>query len=140
MDISIDSIIVYLVMFLIISLVFSYFTPQMLTLQSRMVIGQVRKSVNELEAWAKEGRKVALGAITKHGRPKRDVANELDNFLEFFMIEPVHEDPVGIINRLDHVLNVRQKTLRGSSCKDGPEGRLGVRCEHRNGYRGSNGK
>jgi hypothetical protein len=106
-DISIESIVVWIVMLLVISLVFSYFTPQMLTLQSRMVIGQVRKSVNELEAWAKEGRNVALGAITKHGRPKRDVTNELDNFLEFFMIEPVHEDPVGVINRLDHVLDVQ---------------------------------
>ena len=120
-DISIESIVVWIVMLLVISLVFSYFTPQMLTLQSRMVIGQVRKSVNELEAWAKEGRKVALGAITKHGRPKRDVANELDNFLEFFMIEPVHEDPVGVINRLDHVLDVRNKRFEGVVAKMAPK-------------------
>jgi len=120
-DISIDSIIIWIVLLIVISIVFSYFTPQMLTLQSRMYVGQVRKAVGELEAWAKEGRKVALGAITKHGRPKRDVANELDNFLEFFMIEPVHEDPVGVISRLDHVLNVRQKRFEGVVAKMAPK-------------------
>lgn len=120
-DISIETIIIWIVILFIISIIFSYFTPQMLTLQSRMVVGQVRKSVCQLEAWAKEGRKVALGAITKHGRPKRDVANELDNFLEFFTIEPVHEDPVGVINRLDHVLDVRKKRFGGVVAKMAPK-------------------
>ncbi len=94
--------------------------PHMIGLQARMMMGPVRKSVSQLEAWAKEGRKVALGAITKHGRPKRDVANELDNFLEFFTIEPVHEDPVGVINRLDHVLDVRKKRFEGVVAKMAP--------------------
>jgi hypothetical protein len=113
-DFSPESILVWIVVLFLFSMIYMMFTPHLLTLQSRLVIGQVRKSLSELEAWAKEGRRVALNAIAKHGRPKRDVEKELDNFLEFFTIEPVSDDPVGVLRRLEHVLDVRKKRFEGA--------------------------
>ncbi len=86
-----------------------FFAPQLMGLQAWRGIGQLRKSVAELDAFAKESRRLALKAITKHGKPKRDVAKEFDNFLDFFAIEPVSEDPSGVLGRLELVLDVRKK-------------------------------
>jgi len=88
-------------------------TPRMIGLQARMGLGQLRKSVRELEDWAKESKRVALRAITKHGKPRRDVEREFNNFLEFFAIAPVSDDPVGVLRRLEHVLDVRKKRFEG---------------------------
>jgi len=111
---SAESIIVWIVIIFLFSIVSMMFTPYLLTLQSRFVIGQVKKSVRELEEWANESRRVALNTITKHGRPKRDIEKEFDNFLEFFAIEPVSDDPAGVIQRLDHVLDVRKRRFEGA--------------------------
>lgn len=119
-DISLESILIWIVVLLLLGFVWSYFTPYLLTFQSRLVIGQVRKSVNELEKWAKEGRRIALSTITKYGRPKRDIEKDFDNFLEFFTIEPVSDDPAGVIQRLEHVLDVRKKRFEGAVARFAP--------------------
>lgn len=100
---------VWISVILVMSFVWVLLMPHMVGLQARMGIGQLRKSVAELEARAKESRRIALSAITKHGKPKRDVEKEFDNFLEFFAIEPVSEDPAGVLRRLEHILDVRKK-------------------------------
>ena len=121
MDFSIESLVIWLVIILVLSFVMMLLMPQQLALSSRLMIGQVRKSVNELEKLAKEGKKVALTSITKHGRPKRDVEKELDNFLEFFAIEPVSDDPAGVLTRLEHVLDVRKKRFEGAVANFAPK-------------------
>ncbi|MDH5443245.1 MAG: DUF1512 family protein [Hadesarchaea archaeon] len=98
-----------------------FLTPRMIGLQARMGLGQLRKSVRELEDWAKESKRVALRAITKHGKPRRDVEREFNNFLEFFAIAPVSEDPVGVLRRLEHVLDVRKKRFEGVVARLAPK-------------------
>jgi hypothetical protein len=119
-DFSGSSILIWIVVLFLFSLVSIMFTPQLLSLQSRLVIGQVRKSVQELEEWSNEGRKIALNSITKYGRPKGDIEKEFNNFLEFFAIEPVSEDPAGVIYRLDHVLDVRKRRFEGAVARLAP--------------------
>ncbi len=105
----------------VLSIVSVLLMPHMLGLQARMGLGQLRKSVGELEKWAKESRKVALGAITKHGKTKRDVEKEFDNFLEFFAIEPVSDDPSGVLRRLEHILDVRKRRFEGVVARLAPK-------------------
>ncbi len=111
---------VWIIFMVMISIVYMLLAPQMMWLQARMGLGQLRKSVNELERWSKESRNFALKAITKHGRPKRDAAKEFDDFLEFFAIEPVSEDPVGVLRRLELVLNVRKKRFESAMSRLAP--------------------
>jgi len=112
MPFNID-IVTWVFIMLIFFVISIFLTPRMIGLQARMGLGQLRKSVRELEGLAKESRRTALRAITKHGKPKRDVAREFDNFLEFFAIAPVSEDPVGVLRRMEHVLDVRKKRFEG---------------------------
>ncbi|MFH1821782.1 MAG: DUF1512 domain-containing protein [Methanobacteriota archaeon] len=106
-------IIMWIVSFVFISIVFTFLAPQMMWLQARAGLGQMRKTVVELDTLAKDSKKLALKAIAKHGRLKQDIEKDLDNFLEFFAIEPVHDDPAGVIKRLDHILDVRNKRFEG---------------------------
>jgi hypothetical protein len=98
-----------------------FLAPHMMGFQARLGLKQLRKSVGELEGWAKESRRVALREVTKHGKPKRDVEKEFDNFLEFFAITPVDEDPAGVIHRLEHVLDVRKKRFEGVVARLAPK-------------------
>jgi hypothetical protein len=113
-----------IVMWLIIIMVFSFvsmlLTPQLMTLQARVGLGQLRRSVKELEAWARESRRIALRAVTRHGKPKRDIEKEFDSFLEFFAIEPVSEDPSGVLQRLEHILDVRKRRFEGTVARFAP--------------------
>jgi len=97
----------------IFSIISFLLAPRMMGFQARMGLGQLRKSVRELEDWAKESKRVVLREITKHGKPKRDVEQEFNNFLEFFAISPVSDDPAGVLRRLEHVLDVRKKRFEG---------------------------
>jgi len=98
----------------VLSLIYTLLMPQMLWLQARVGIGQLKKSVRQLEVWARESRSIALRAFTRHGRTKRDIRREFDNFLEFFAIEPVSEDPIGILRRLEHILDVRKRRFESA--------------------------
>ncbi len=108
-----DMIVTWVFIILIFSVISIFLTPHMIGLQARVGMGQLRKSVRELEGWAKESKRAALKAMTKHGKPKRDIEGEFDNFLEFFAIAPVSEDPVGVLSRMEHVLDVRKKRFEG---------------------------
>jgi len=111
---------IYVISFLIISVVSILLSSRLITLQARMGMGQLRKAVSELEKYAHDSRRVALKAITKYGKPKRDVAKEFDDFLEFFAIEPVSEDPSGVLRRLELVLDVRKKRFEGAISRLAP--------------------
>ncbi len=100
---------IFPLIYVLIFVISFFLIPYQTKMIARMGMGQLRKSVNELETWAKESRGIALKAITKHGKTKRDVEKEFDNFLEFFAIEPVSADPAGVINRLEHIIDVRNK-------------------------------
>lgn len=104
---------------------FVFYLPYLLTMSPLFVFRRVRRSVGELEGLANECKRVALRAITKHGKPKRDVERELNSFLEFFTIAPVSEDPAGVLRRLEHLLDVRKKRFEGVvshlAPKAGPE-------------------
>lgn len=110
----------WLVLMLGISFAYMLLTPQMYGFQARLGIGQLRRSVRELERWARESKQIALRALAKHGKTKRDVEKEFDNFLEFFFIEPVSEDPVGVLQRLEHILDVRKRRFEGTVARFAP--------------------
>lgn len=100
--------------------VITLLSPQMMWLRARAGLTQMRKAVVDLDKMAKESKKIALKAIMKHGRPKQDVEKEFNDFLDFFAIEPVSEDPVGVLKRLEHILDVRNKRFKDAIARLAP--------------------
>jgi len=56
---------------------------------------------------------MAVRAIRAFSDGSVDVPSLVDGLLDFVLIEPVERDPVGVLKRLDHLLNVRQSRFRG---------------------------
>jgi hypothetical protein len=103
----------WIVLLLSISFISVLFTPQLLTLQAKVSVREANKVLQLLKEWADESRRISLNTLAKYGRPKRDFEKDFDRFLEFFTIEPVSDDPMGVLRRLDHLLDVRKKRFEG---------------------------
>jgi len=112
-DFGTDTLLAWMIILILFSMIYVLLAPQMMGMQGWMFLRQTKKAVRELEEWAMQSRRIALKSISRYGRPRRDIAKELDNFLEFFAIEPVSDDPVGVLNRLEHILDVRKKRFEG---------------------------
>lgn len=120
-DLSPENIIIWVAVLGGMSVLYMIFMPQLMGLQSRFAIRQAKKSVEKFKGWSDDSKKIALKKITQHGRTRRDVKEDLENFMEFFSIEPVSDDPSGVLDRLEHLLDVRKKRFEGAVERFAPE-------------------
>ncbi|MBS3815388.1 MAG: DUF1512 domain-containing protein [Hadesarchaea archaeon] len=120
-DFTPENILIWIALGVGFFLFYMLFMPQIMGLQSKFAIRRSKKSLEKFEKWAEDSQKIALKEITEHGRTRRDVKEEFDNFREFFTIEPVSADPSGVLDRLEHLLDVRKKRFEGAVKKFAPE-------------------
>lgn len=81
-------------------------------IQMYVMIREVENSLHKLRHIKEEGRKTAIEAIKEIGKPSVDPSARVDRFLEYFTIGPQGMDPAGIVNKLDHILDVRDDRLK----------------------------
>lgn len=120
-DFSFRNILIWLVLFGAISVMYMLFFPQLMGLQSRFAIRGAKKSLDKLERWTEDSKTITLKKISNYGRTRRDIKEEFENFLEFFTIEPVSEDPNGVLDRLEHLLDVRKKRFEDAVQRFAPD-------------------
>ncbi len=87
----------------------AFFTLFGQRIQIWMMLRQVRSSVNKLKLMRDEGRRIAIEALREFGSQEGDVAEKVDRFLEHFAIEPENMDPVGVVWKLERILDVREQ-------------------------------
>ncbi|MHA1410194.1 MAG: DUF1512 domain-containing protein [Candidatus Odinarchaeia archaeon] len=68
---------------------------------------QVEAGLQRLELFYTKGKKITIKTIKEVSKSEEDPTNAINEFLEFFTIEPVDRDPAGVLNRLEHIVNVR---------------------------------
>jgi len=81
-------------------------------IQMYVMIREVENSLHKLKYIKEEGRKTAIEAIKEIGKPAADPSSRVDRYLEYFTIGPQSMDPAGIVNKLDHILDVRDQRLK----------------------------
>ncbi|MFL6475796.1 MAG: DUF1512 domain-containing protein [Nitrososphaera sp.] len=85
-------------------------------LQSRVIIGEISKSLVKLKTMRENARKEAIDyvkiAITRSSSTSIDPAVGVDRFLEYFTIMPVDLDPSGLVRKLDHIMRTRDDRVR----------------------------
>jgi hypothetical protein len=81
-------------------------------IQMYIMIREVENSLRKLKLIREEGRKTAIEAIKEIGKPTNDPSARVDRYLEYFTIGPQSMDPAGIVNKLDHILDVRDERLK----------------------------
>ncbi len=95
---------IFQVVFLGIFVVFMFYGQRF---QMMIMIREVEGSLFKLKLMRDEARKTAVNTIKELGKLEGDPTLQVDRFLEYFAIEPVHLDPSGVIWRLEHLLDVR---------------------------------
>lgn len=68
----------------------------------------IERALRNLEKWAGEGKDRSMKTILEKGKPTNNPKSIVDEYMEFFMIEPVDRDPAGVLGRLEHLLDVRK--------------------------------
>lgn len=104
-----------------IFIAYTLFMPQIMGLQSRFAIRGAKQSLDKLENWSDDSKNTALRRISNFGRTRRELKEEVEDFLEFFAIKPVSEDPRGVLDRLEHILDVRDKRFEEKVERLAPE-------------------
>jgi hypothetical protein len=83
--------------------------------QSRVILGEISKSLVKLKTMRENARKEAIDyvkTVLKMSSIPSDPAAGVDKFLEYFTILPVDLDPNGLVHKLDHVMRTRDDRVR----------------------------
>jgi hypothetical protein len=81
-------------------------------IQMYAAIREVEGSLYKLKFMREEAKKTAVETIKEIGKPSTDPAPRVDRYLEYFTIGPQAMDPAGIVDKLDHILDVRDERLK----------------------------
>jgi hypothetical protein len=81
-------------------------------IQMYVMVREVENSLHKLRVIKDEGKKITIEAIKELGKPTTDPTPRVDRYLEYFTISPQTMDPAGIVNKLDHILDVRDDRLK----------------------------
>jgi len=86
--------------------VFIFFMQKIFLYQ---MIAKLEKSAEDLEAMVATARKKITKKCVAHGAKKDATEEQLQRFSNFFVIPPVDVDPFGILNKIEHLLDVSEE-------------------------------
>ncbi|MFX1466319.1 MAG: DUF1512 family protein [Promethearchaeota archaeon] len=88
-------------------IIFSIFYGQ--RIQQFMWLKQIERALMKLDVWQREGKVICKTRVANFSDASdEEVFDSIEGFLEFFMIMPVDKDPSGVLNRLEHLMDVRK--------------------------------
>jgi hypothetical protein len=80
----------------------------------RLMLGQMlwklQQTVDMLAGYTTDAKKLVLKKISK--TPSKELKDAVNNFMEFFVIEPVSLDPYGIIKKIEHLSDLYEDKLK----------------------------
>jgi hypothetical protein len=97
---------------------FMFFGQQ---IQSRIALMQIDGAVRKLENMRNDAKGLTLKMLREIGKPKDDPTPGLNSLLEQFLIEPVSMDPAGVVQKFDHLLDVREARFKSDVARIAPE-------------------
>ncbi len=97
---------------------FMFFGQQ---IQSRIALMQIDGAVRKLENMRNDAKGLTLKMLREIGKSKDDPAPGLNSLLEQFLIEPVSMDPAGVVQKFDHLLDVREARFKSDVARIAPE-------------------
>ncbi len=114
---------------------FTYFAVYLITLialtfmwlflgqryQAYMWLRDAERATLKLEAMTKKSKEILVSAIKELGKPDKDPSEEVEKFMDFFVIEPVDRDPFGVLKRLEHLLDVEREKFKDVVARVAPK-------------------
>lgn len=81
----------------------------------------IERNLRRLKLLRDRAREKAINTVKKLGKPNEDPTPRIDQFLETFLIQPVNMDPAGIVWKLDHLLDVRDLSMKDTVRRIAPK-------------------
>jgi len=101
-----DGILNWILLF-VFFLIFPFIQPRIMLAET---LWKLERSSRLLENLTKRGKSIVIKKISK--KPSKELKQRIDNFLEFFMIQPISLDPFGIVKKIEHVVNLSEKRFK----------------------------
>ncbi len=108
---------IYNAVFYVVFIVFMLYGQR---IQTMFWQRNIERALHNLEKWAVDSKERSLKTILEKGKPSANPKSTVDEYMDFFMIEPVDKDPAGVLGRLDHLLDVRKHYSEGIVRKIAP--------------------
>lgn len=80
--------------------------------QTWIMLREIESAVIRLRSLKDDARRLTIDTIKTAAGGKIDPTPRIDQFLEYFMIMPESLDPAGIIPKIEHILDVREKRFK----------------------------
>jgi hypothetical protein len=96
----------WLIWFILVFIMMFLYPVMML----QYVLARLQQTLDLISGFSSEAKKMILRTVSK--KTKKNVKEAIDNFLEFFMIEPVSLDPYGIIKKIEHISNLSEEKFK----------------------------
>lgn len=93
-----------------------FFYPRIMLMQ---MLGKLESTALMLEDYTRKTKQIVLKRISK--KTAHDVHEKVGNFMEFFAIEPVNLDPYGILNKLNHLVELVEDKFKDFSKEIAPK-------------------
>lgn len=81
-------------------------------IQMWFTLNSISRSLKKIQIMKEKSRKEAIEFISEISQSKENLNDEIDQFLEYFLIQPVSLDPAGIVQKLEHILNVKDNRMK----------------------------
>ncbi len=85
-----------------------------------LILNEISRSVKKLQAMKERSRKEAIDYLTSTVGQSPEITNRIDQFLEYFTIMPVDIDPSGVMQKLEHIVTIRDERVRAEIRKIAP--------------------
>jgi hypothetical protein len=74
--------------------------------------GDVGRGLSRLSLLRDKSKQTLLSYVKKRAPGNSDATKKMDDFLEYFTIQPVSMDPNGIVKKMDHILTTQDDRIR----------------------------
>ncbi|MBI2084311.1 MAG: DUF1512 family protein [Candidatus Aenigmarchaeota archaeon] len=95
--------IIWIVLF--VAMIFLY--PKMMITQ---MLWKLDQTLSMLDGYTKKAKGITTRKISKS--PSKELSEKIENFLEFFAIQPVNLDPYGIVKKIEHIEVLSEKRFK----------------------------
>lgn len=85
---------------------FLFYPTMSQKIQLGYMLRDLEKKLMKLKSVRDEVRSRTIETIKKYGRSGKEVDDEIDRLMEYFMISPESMDPYGIVYKLEHILDI----------------------------------
>ncbi len=95
------------ILWIVMFFVFMFVYPRLMISQ---VLFKLESTAVSLENMTQTAKRIVTKKVSKN--PSREVREAINNFMEFFVIEPVSLDPFGVMKKIEHLTKLSEKRFK----------------------------